>query len=227
MMNAMRLQFESQRLQLVARLDPSKITKSYRRKDWLNDLMDWDAATESFRLAIQPTIVSVLYANGQAAMLEVGIDPSVYDPYAPAIRDYFQNRSLKIAQDVNDETEKQIRATLSQGVQAGVSQAELRAMLEDIMGFAATKRADRIARTEVSRAQGRADIEAWDQSGLVAGKEWFTARDEHQCPYCSSLDGKVFGLRETVFDKGEALTINGQTQHYNYDDIPSPPLHPN
>ena len=31
-------------------------------------------------------------------------------------------------------------------------------------------RADRTARTEVSRAQGFADVEAWTRSGILSGK---------------------------------------------------------
>jgi hypothetical protein len=66
-------------------------------------------------------------------------------------------------------------------VLAGESTYELRAKVESIMGSASTMRADRIARTKVARAQGYGDIQAWTQSGVVQGKEWYTARDEMVC----------------------------------------------
>ena len=108
---------------------------------------------------------------------------------------------------------------------AGESTYELRAKVESIMGSASTMRADRIARTEVSRAQGYGDIQAWTQSGVVEGKECIVAGDERTCPFCSALDGEVWALNENIFNKGDSMTVNGQTQHYNYDDVPSPPLH--
>ena len=218
-------QFDQQRDEILRNLDTSRIGKSYTRKDWLQDLIDWAAATESFKDAIQPTIQAVLIQAGQDAIQAAGQQPSTFDPFTPSLIEYFQSRSLKIAQDVNDETAKQIRAALSQGVLDGKTTNELRADVQRIMGSASTMRADRIARTEVTRAQGYADIQAWDQSGVVTAKEWFTAEDEHVCPFCESLDHKVYDLHEDVFSKGDSLTIDGQTQQYNYDDVPSPPLH--
>ena len=77
----------------------------------------------------------------------------------------------------------------------------------------------------MSRAQGFADIQAWTQSCVVTGKEWFTSEDDRVCPFCMALDGKVTGLSENFFDKGDSQTIDGKTQHYNYDDVPANPLH--
>ena len=228
MVTIMAAQFNKQRADILAHLDTSRIgTKSYTRKDWLQDLLDWAQAAESFGAAIKPTIHATLLQAGQDASQEVGLDPSQFDPFTPAIIEYFQNRSIKIAADVTDETEKQLRASLSAGVLAGESSNQLRARVETVMGSASTMRADRIARTEVSRAQGYGDIQAWTQSGVVSGKEWFTAEDEHVCLYCDHLDHKTWGLTENVFSKGDSMTVGGQTQHYNYDDVPSPPLHVN
>lgn len=158
-------------------------------------------------------------------MQEIGLSASQYDPFAPAIQAYFDDRSLKVAKDVNDETSKQLRASLAEGVKDGDSIFQLRARVEAVMGSASTMRADRIARTEVARSQGYADITAWEQSGSVTGKEWFTALDDRVCKFCMSLDGNVYGLRENIFSKGDSLTVEGKTQHYNYDDVPHNPLH--
>jgi hypothetical protein len=84
-----------------------------------------------------------------------------------------------------------------------------------------------IARTEVARAQGFADIEAWKQSGAVSGKEWFTAEDEHVCPFCDAMDHVVVGLDENFWDQGDALEVDGKVLDFGYDDVASCPLHPN
>lgn len=221
----MRAQFERQRVAVIGHLDTSRIGKGYSRKDWLQDLLDWIEANESLAAAIKPIIQTVLISTGRSAITEAGRDPSQFDPFTPAIREYFASRPTKIAEDVNEETAKQLRASLSQGVQAGESTYQLRARVEAVFGSASTMRADRIARTEVSRAQGFADIQAWTQSGVVVGKEWFTAEDERVCPFCNALDGKVTALDENYFDKGDTLDVGGKTLKLDYDDVPSAPLH--
>jgi SPP1 gp7 family putative phage head morphogenesis protein len=236
MVSAIAEQFNAQRDAILMHLDTSKIGKAYgkkikgkqpvyTRKDWLRDLIDWAKAALSFGAAIQPIVHATLLQAGRDATQGLGLEAGQFDPFTPAIIEYFQDRSTKIANDVNDETEKQLRASLSQGVLAGESTFELRARVEMIMGSAGTMRADRIARTEVARAQGYGDIQAWTQSGVVSSKEFYTARDERVCPFCSALDGRVIGLSENFFDKGDSQTINGNTQHYNYDNVPSPPIH--
>lgn len=227
MITALAAQFNWQRDQILAHLDISRLGKSYTRKDWLDDLISWVDATENLKQAIQPTVHATLMTAGQDATTALGLDVSQFDPFTPAIIEYFQNRSNKIATDVDDETAKQIRASLSQGVLEGESTNQMRARVENVMGSASTMRADRIARTEVTRAQGYGDIQAWTQSGVVTGKEWITAEDETTCAFCASLDGQTWGLSTNIFDKGDSLTIDGQTQSYNYDDVPSPPLHVN
>jgi hypothetical protein len=137
--------------------------------------------------------------------------------------------------DVNDETEKQLRASLTAGINAGESTYQIRARVEQILGVASTMRADLITVTEVARAQSYADISAWDQSGNVTGKEWFTARDERVCNFCGPMDGRTIGLEENFYDKGDIQTESGKNRkgvetnfvyHHDYDNVPGAPLHP-
>lgn len=235
MVTVMAAQFNHQRAQILGRLDTAQIgTKGYTRKDWLQDLLDWAEAAQSFKQAIQPVVHATLLQAGQSAIKEVGLEPSQFDPFTPAIVEYFQSRSMKIAKDVTDETEKQLRASLSEGVLAREGGSELRARVEGVMGSASTMRADRIARTEVSRAQTYGDVQAWGQSGVVSGKEWFTAEDSAVCAFCDALDHTVIGLDDNFFDKGDTQTVDGKdsngdpkkyTQELNYDDVGGPPNH--
>lgn len=168
-------------------------------------------------------------------MQAIGMQPSEYDPYSEAITAWFNARTTKVASDVNDETEKQLRATLTEGVNAGESLHQLRARIELVMGLAATLRADLIAVTEVARAQSVADVNAWSQSGVVEGKEWFTAEDEKVCKFCGPMNGRVIGLEETFYSKGDVQVESGKnrkgettnyTYKHDYDDVPGAPLHP-
>jgi SPP1 gp7 family putative phage head morphogenesis protein len=206
-----------------------------KTKDYVTELLDWEEADDAMKAAISPYLLQVLIETGKDAMQAIGMDPSLYDPFAPAIREFLAERTVKIAKDINDETEKQLRASISQGINEGESSHQIRARIEVIMGIASTMRADLIAVTEVARAQSAADIAAWDQSGLVHGKEWYTALDERRCLFCKDLHGRVIPLEDNYFDKGDIQVVEGknrkgeatrQTFHHNYDDVPGCPAHP-
>ncbi|MBY4210805.1 minor capsid protein [Rhodococcus fascians] len=175
-----------------------------------------------------PLLLGVIAETGKYSMEQVALDPSLFNTFNQAIQDYYQGRSNKVAKDTNDETEKQLRAELSQGIQAGETSFELRARIEKVFGSALTYRADRIARTEVTTAQSFADIEAWTQSGVVESKEWYTALDERVCKFCRLMHGKVIGLKANFFSKGDVFEgDDGKTISLDYTDINGPSLHAN
>lgn len=87
--------------------------------------------------------------------------------------------------------------------------------------FLLKKRALRIARTELSYAYNRGQLEAIREAkanGFFRGeviKTWLTAGDERTCEFCQSLDGEVVGLEETY---------PGATKREQ--EILTPPAHP-
>lgn len=211
-------------------------SKDMKTKDYVSAILDWDMADEQMKKGITPSLFEVLIETGKEAMQLIGMDPGLYDPYSDAAQRYIDSRTGKIAADVNDETEKQLRTTLTEGINNGEGYMELRARVEQVMGFAATVRADRISRTEVARAQSAADIMAWDESGVVEGKEWYTALDERRCAFCKDLHGRVVPLDANYFDKGDIQVVettdkDGKpkraTMHHDYDDVPGCPAHAN
>ena len=84
-------------------------------------------------------------------------------------------------------------------------------------------RSEKIARTETIRAQNKAEIAVWEQSGVVSGKVWFTPMDERTCPDCEVMNGTELGLSESYFNKGDTTE---QGLNLNYEDVDGPPLHP-
>ena len=87
--------------------------------------------------------------------------------------------------------------------------------------------AQRIVRTEMSRAIGFAQVEAYKQSGIVYGKKWYTALDERVCPYCRAMQGKTADLNENYFDKGTEFLGDAKSPiKLDYEDVAAPPLHP-
>lgn len=92
---------------------------------------------------------------------------------------------------------------------------------EDYAGFLSRRRADRIARTELSYAFNQGTL-ALMQESVANGdfttvyKQWYTAEDERTCEFCGALHEQVVGIEET-FPGSTRKVPNTLT----------PPAHPN
>jgi SPP1 gp7 family putative phage head morphogenesis protein len=211
----------------IKEIDPSK----------LFGFANFDEYAEELSKALKPLYFNVITSTGYSAMAELafnGQQVPTFDPYKKNIQDWFNGKAEKVGGDVNAETEKQLRATLQEGISLNETNNELRARIEQVFGYASTRRADNIARTESARAQTYADIAAWQQSGVVIEKRWYTARDERVCRYCAYMDGTVEKVGVNFFNKGESLDVeytgrNGETKtstlNFGYDSIKGAPLH--
>jgi SPP1 gp7 family putative phage head morphogenesis protein len=226
MLTALRAQFEAQRTEILNNLANDRPRKAYAKKDkrdWLAALIAWAIYTDQLQKAIAPILYAIVNETGKDGMSQVGRQPSTFDPTTKAVTDFVAQRSGRIATDVNAETEKQLRASLGQGVDNNETDAQLRARVEGVMGAALTYRADRISRTEITRAQGFADVEAWKQSRIVSGKAWYTIIDERTCPACMSMDGVIVALDTDFASIGDVIASTPIV----YDTLGEPPLHVN
>lgn len=189
----------------------------------LVDLLESEQAREAFYKALTPLMRANVKDVGQEAMLLVG--STGFDVEDPGVIKFYEKRASTIAKDINTETDRQLRKTLREGIDAGESIDELSARVEDVYGAASGYRAERIARSETIKASGFAQDEAWQQSGVVEAKEWFTAKDERVCEFCNDMDGKIVELGDNYFDKGDTLSVAGKVLNLDYWDIDTPPLH--
>ena len=71
--------------------------------------------------------------------------------------------------------------------------------------------------------------EAWRETGVVTAIVWDAKSDA--CPFCLEMNGKVIGMNENFWDKGDSLTVDFEgkdiTLSFGYSAIAGPPLHPN
>lgn len=223
----MRTNFDKQKAEVLDNLYRVKPGKKLN-KGFLTDILginreNWDATVQT---AIKPIYLNIISYTGSLAMTQTGADVT-FDPFSASLRRFMDGRSTRIAKDVNEETEKQLRASITQGIAAKEDIYQLSARVNDVFGVNSTTRAMRIARTESAKSQGIADVEAWVQSEVVTGKQWFTAEDERVCPFCGSLHLKVYGLEDNIFEKGDVQSVGKQTLKHDYDNVIAPPDHPN
>lgn len=207
------------------------LNKSFvKRKDWASDMIDWEEYDNSFSAELNKIFAIIVDEVGTEAFARL-VEGS-FDPYTQSIQNFLKNNSLKVATGVNTETEKQIRATLAQGIREGDTVQELSARIMQVFGTASTYRAYMIAQTESAMVQNYADVEAWKQTGVVEAKEWFTAEDEHVCGFCHDMDKRTKALNEAFFNKGDITEFidskgNAHAMTLDYRTIGEPPLHPN
>jgi HK97 family phage portal protein len=102
---------------------------------------------------------------------------------------YFKDRAGTISVGIDEETDKQLRASLTEGVTGGEDRQELLDRVEKIYGSATGYRADRIGRTESQAALNYAAERTWDATGLVAEYIWLAAADP--CALCQQSVDQV------------------------------------
>lgn len=223
---ATRGEFNRQKKEVLDNIERLYTPKSFKTKG-IEDLMfNRQTARDRLYAALIPPYKGQVQTAGDQASILIGLDG--IDMEDPHVTNYFNSHVNKVSKVVNDETEKQLRATLAIGINEGESIEELAARVTNVYGAAAGFRAERIARTESIHAGGFASNEAWRQSGEVDAKEWYTTQDELVCDYCASMDGTKIGLGDTYFDKGDELEVSGANPlKLSYEDIEHPPLHSN
>ena len=209
----------------------SNLNKAFvKRKDWASNMVDWEEYTNEFTAELEKIFAIIIDEIGTEAFN--ALVEGEFNPYTQTIQNFIKTNSLQVAKEINTETEKQIRATLAQGMRENETIQELTARIMHVFGTASTYRAFMIARTEAAMAENYSDVVAWEQTGVVESKQWFTAEDEHVCGFCHEMDGVTITLKQSFFDKGDVMMFedkNGKPHEMMLDfrTIGEPPLHPN
>ncbi len=165
-------------------------------------------------------------AGGEALEL-VGSD-EVFNMGDATVRNFFRTRALSGIKHTNRVTRTALRSILVDAVREGTGIDPTARRIRNLFGDAKKMRALRIARTEIMRAGNTATLEGYKQSRVVQGKEWFTALDERVCEWCMPMNGRVKSLDNNYFHQGESFMGNkGGTIKLGFEDVASPPLHPN
>jgi len=121
--------------------------------------------------------------------------------------------------------QEKLSAILADGLQQGQSIAQITASIREQFASFKTSQTNRVARSEILRASNAGAVDAWKESGVVSAKQWVTV---DPCEYCAPLEGKIVGLDEEYFSKGDSWLGDAQTPiNLDYDSIEEPPLHPN
>ena len=223
--------FDAQKIRVLAAMSA---TKSFKKKDaaQLDQLVA--ALKESkgaWSAGLSPLYKDLMQKAGNAALAVVVGDQN-FDPNTADVTDYISERGNIVGTAIDEETAKQLRATLTEGINTGEDYQMLSARVESVYGVAAGYRSDRISRTESINAANTASVDAWKQTDVVEAKEWYTSQDTHVCSWCAEMDGKVEQLDGNFWNQGDSMTVQNskgvdQSMNFDFENIDTPPLHGN
>jgi HK97 family phage portal protein len=187
--------FEMQQRAVLVELKRS--TKARSPQSIADDPFDKDEWIRLFKKESQPLIREIVAAAGVSAIEDLGLGLR-FDVDRPAIANFIRQRAQRFAQQVNETTWEELRASLGEGLDAGEGVPKLMARVEEIMGNRIRSSSETIARTEVQGATSGGTIEAWRDTGVVESKVWISAliagrsRQEHMDAHGQTvpLDGK-------------------------------------
>ncbi len=137
------------------------------------------------------------------------------------VKEVIREKGRTFAKGVTQTTNRFIQTQVIDSLAKGESIPELKKRIIGVFDSANEVRAQRIARTETLRYNTSASEQAFKDSGIVEGKMWIT--DPEPCQYCATLSGKTASLGSNFVNKGDVVLDRA----FDYDDLPSPPLHPN
>lgn len=177
------------------------------KKDYFSEQTD-DLLVKA-QLDFTPLLNGLASLAGQEALKLIGSD-GVYIPFN--YKEVIADNVAKFANSLIDTDKEHLTNLLNQGLQDGKSVAEIRRTIIDEFPEYTKNQAQRITRTEVMRTSNQAAVDAWEQSGVVEGKQWliYGAIDE-----CAKYDGDVVTLNGSFYDSDNQFQDG------------DPPLHPN
>ena len=159
------------------------------------DSLTKDEAAAALAMVGASTAIDILANAGTRAALDAGI--------AKMARSYTETTLDMLKTAIGDKLTQE----------GGTNLGEITAAVDDVYAFADDRRAGLIAKTEAYRTANFANLQAWDQSGVVKTVMWYTAEDESVCAECDAMDG-------TEVDTGADFFSD------SYSDGSAPPLHP-
>ena len=166
----------------------------------------WQPYLPQLRREFVDLVLDILIAGGDAGakgipLLSVLIDWDVFNQAALDWLDMYlggatvapvtSGGAFNWALSLTEATRRGVAREIDRWIRAGAALPELERRL---LPFFDKKRAHRVAVTEVTRVYASGNIMAWKASGVVGGKRWMTAVDEHVCPVCGRMHNTFVDL---------------------------------
>ena len=190
-------------------------------------------AEQKIREITNQFVDEVILFSGQRELERLGLDLQ-FNQLDPVIANTLQNYKDQLTDTLIFGTGKEIAGKVDAGMRRGASTDEIaddiRSLLEEepeTGRIPIEARAEMIARTEVALINEIGRLDAWNQSGVVAGKQWVVAAGA--CESCQAMgrkNDKPIPINAAFASRGERVgKVNVWTPTGG--GLQTPPLHPN
>ena len=197
--------FRSQQQSLLTEL--AKLERAQRAlpepEEILAQIFNLQRWRRRFREAFRPVARDIVQDAGQDAIDQVTLGVA-FDVADPAVVRFLEAQAQRFAAEVNDTTWTQLKAALTEGLEAGEGTDLLAKRVKEVMQDRIRSSAETIARTETVSAFSAARTAGFEQSGVVEGEEWLAALDERTRETHIEAHGQVVAL-------GQDFTVGGAT----------------
>lgn len=195
--------FRSQQQSLITEL--AKLERSQRDaaepEQILAQIFNLQRWRRRFREAFRPVARDIVQDAGQDAIDQVTLGVA-FDVADPAVVRFLEAQTQRFATEVNDTTWAQLKAALSEGLEAGEGTDLLAKRVKDVMQDRIRSSAETIARTETISAYSGGSLAGYEQSDVVEAVEWLAALDERTRETHVEAHGQVVAL-------GQDFTVGG------------------
>ena len=211
----------------------TSILSQEKMADWADDLATKSAVHVSglVELAGKESLRSATVAAG-GDLAEMGM----FNLQNTRTADWISAQTSRIGTGCTATHTKELRKIMERGAREGLSPgqmaSEMRRIQKDGKGVFSRYQAERIARTEASFATTAGQIQGWQQSGVVEGKQFIVS--SAPCEYCDSVHAQYENisvpLDTPLFEKGAQLgpaSGEGKVITLDYSALQGPPIHPN
>lgn len=187
-------------------------------KKWLFSKLKYATLRNSL---ITPLVNEVMQKEGTEAYKMIWVD-KLFRVWENNIQEYIKEQVNLMSNSVDKTTTDKIDKIVTDANNQWLWSEEIAQQIDKAFNDFTLTRSRQIARTTITTSANQASIEARDESGVVSGKEWYTARDERVCPQCWPMQGKVLGLKDNYFNKWDEYN----KLKLDYQDVKWPALHP-
>lgn len=188
----------------------ASVPKKFKRKDF--QLFNTDEEIQAGIDLLTPLQEEIALLSAMEAHLILNLgtlynpSKSLHDTIVQSVKD-FTTSFVSTDQD-------ELTQILTEGIDQGQSIPDIESAIRAKFGQYRKMQSERIARTEILRASNAGQLDAYQQSGVVQAKQWYTAQDGRVDEECAALDGKIVSLSADFFET-------------DYGSGEMPPLHPN
>jgi hypothetical protein len=203
-LRAMQAIFRAQRIDVLKKLEALEERARVVTPEDIFPPGEW---WKIFKLRVDPIREKAFVEIGSTTLAGLGVEETFI--FTEAMQQALRQEGAQLVQTTYRTTKKRIARQLMLGAEAGEGIEQIAQRITGVFN-GRRKEARTIARTEMLKASQKAQLEGFDQSGVVEKKRWNTSMDDAVRETHRNIEEPVVGLHDSfVLGDGERAEAPG------------------